>query len=308
MSKPRSQIADYAVYLMVRFFVCLVQALPFVVSTMIADILAWLAHRVDRRHRQVARENLQQAFPGCHQPAERNRLVLQVYRHFCGMLIEIIHLPRRLNASNCLRFLEVPRIRYLLDNLLSGRPVLFVTGHFGNWEMTSYVMGLLGFQAHAVARPLDNRFLDDFLRRFREKTGQKLLAKHGDFEKMQSLLDQAALLGALADQDAGRRGLFVDFFGRPASTHKALALLALQYQVPIMVFGAAKVAEPMRYRLLVEDLIIPEDYRNHANPILAITQQFTTALERIIRTAPEQYFWLHRRWKHQPAKRARPVA
>jgi KDO2-lipid IV(A) lauroyltransferase len=308
MSKPRSQIADYAVYLMVRFFVCLVQALPFAVSTMIADILAWLAHRVDRRHRQVARENLQQAFPGCHQPAERNRLVLQVYRHFCGMLIEIIHLPRRLNASNCLRFLEVPRIRYLLDNLLSGRPVLFVTGHFGNWEMTSYVMGLLGFQAHAVARPLDNRFLDDFLRRFREKTGQKLLAKHGDFEKMQSLLDQAALLGALADQDAGRRGLFVDFFGRPASTHKALALLALQYQVPIMVFGAAKVAEPMRYRLLVEDLIIPEDYRNHANPILAITQQFTTALERIIRTAPEQYFWLHRRWKHQPAKRARPVA
>jgi KDO2-lipid IV(A) lauroyltransferase len=308
MSKPRSQIADYAVYLMVRFFVCLVQALPFVVSTMIADILAWLAHRVDRRHRQVAQENLQQAFPGCHQPAELNRLVLQVYRHFCGMLIEIIHLPRRLNASNCLRFLEVPRIRYLLDNLLSGRPVLFVTGHFGNWEMTSYVMGLLGFRAHAVARPLDNRFLDDFLRRFREKTGQKLLAKHGDFEKMQSLLDQAALLGALVDQDAGRRGLFVDFFGRPASTHKALALLALQYQVPIMVFGAAKVAEPMRYRLLVEDLIIPEDFRNHANPILAITQQFTTALERIIRTAPEQYFWLHRRWKHQPAKPARQVA
>ncbi len=308
MSKPRSQIADYAIYLIVRFFVCLVQALPFAVSTMIAEILAWLAHRLDRRHRQVARENLQQAFPGCYQPPELNRLVRQVYRHFCGMLIEIIHLPRQLNASNCLRYLEVPRIRYLLDNLLSGRPVLFVTGHFGNWEMTSYVMGLLGFQAHAVARPLDNRFLDDFLRRFREKTGQKLLAKHGDFEKMQSLLDQGALLGALADQDAGRRGLFVDFFGRPASTHKALALLALEHQVPILVFGTYKVAEPMRYRLLVEDLILPEDYRNHANPILAITQQFTTALERIIRTAPEQYFWLHRRWKHQPPKPARQLA
>ena len=308
MSKPRSQVVDYALYLLVRGFVCLVQALPFAVAKGIAEGLAWLAYHVNRRHREVARDNLRQAFPGQYQPAQLDGLVRSVYRHFCGVLIEIVHLPRRLNPNNCLRYLEIPRTRQLVEILLSGRPVLLVTGHFGNWEMTSYVMGLLGFRAYAVARPLDNRFLDDFLRRFREKTGQKLLAKHGDFDKMQTILDQGGLLGALADQDAGRRGPFVDFFGRPASTHKALALLALEHNVPILVFGACKVGEPIRYRLMIDHLILPEDYRNHPNPVLAITQRFTTALEQIIRTAPAQYFWLHRRWKHQPSKPARQVA
>jgi Kdo2-lipid IVA lauroyltransferase/acyltransferase len=308
MSRPRSQVVDYAVYLLVRMFVCMVQAIPFALAKGIADGLAWLAYQVNRRHREVARDNLRQAFPGQYQPAQLDGLVRSVYRHFCGVLVEIVQLPRRLNPNNCLRYLEIPRTRQLVEILLSGRPVLLVTGHFGNWEMTSYVMGLLGFRAYAVARPLDNRYLDDFLRRFREKTGQKLLAKHGDFDKMQSILDQGGLLGALADQDAGRRGPFVDFFGRPASTHKALALLALEHNVPILVFGACKVGEPIRYRLLIDHLILPEDYRNHPNPVLAITQRFTTALEQIIRTAPAQYFWLHRRWKHQPAKPARQVA
>jgi KDO2-lipid IV(A) lauroyltransferase len=294
--------------LVVRFFVCLVQALPFALAKSIAAGLAWLAYHIDRRHREVARDNLQHAFPGRFEAAELDSMVRGIYKHFCGILLEIVHLPRRLNPNNCMRHLEVPRIRYFVDILLSGQPLLFVTGHFGNWELASYVMGLLGFKAHAVARPLDNIFLDDFLRRFREKTGQKLLAKHGDFDKMQSILDEAGLLGALADQDAGRRGVFVDFFGRPASTHKALALLALEHQVPILVTGACKVGEPLRYRLLVEDLIRPEEYQNHANPIQAITQRFTAALERIIRNAPAQYFWLHRRWKHQPAKPARRVA
>jgi KDO2-lipid IV(A) lauroyltransferase len=308
MSRPRSQIADYFVYLIVRFFVCLVQALPFTLAQGFSKGLAWLIYHLDRRHREVALDNLQHAFPGQYQAAALDQLVRSVYRHFCGMLLEIIHLPRRLNPNNCLGHLEVPKIRQFVDIILSGRPLLLVTGHFGNWELSSYVMGLLGFPAHAVARPLDNRFLDDYLRRFREKTGQKLLAKHGDFDKMQSILDQAGILGTLGDQDAGRRGLFVDFFGRPASTHKALALLALEHHVPILVVGACKVAEPLRYRLLIEDFILPEEYQSHANPILAITQRFTTALERIIRTAPGQYFWLHRRWKHQPEKRARQVA
>ena len=117
------------------------------------------------------------------------------------------------------------------------------------------------------------------------------------------------MIGTLADQDAGQRGLFVDFFGRPASTHKAVALLALEYGVPLVVLGTPRVGEPMRYRVCVEDVILPEEYANRPDAVKAITQRFTSALERVIRRHPEQYFWLHRRWKHQPqAKKGKRAA
>ncbi len=278
------------------------------VTRSLAIGLAWIAYQVDRRHRLVAVDNLGYAFPGRYSPDQTDRMVRNTYRHFCGVILEIIQLPRHINPYNWAEYLKIPRLEQLVNWLLSGRPVLLVTGHFGNWEMGGYVLGLLGFTAHAVARPLDNPYLDDYLRRFREGTGQKLLAKHGDFAKMQSILDSAGIIATLADQDAGPRGLFVDFFGRPASTHKAIALLALEHRVPLIVVGCRKIGEPIKYELLVEDCILPEEYESRPDAVAGMTQRFTAALERIVRVAPEQYFWLHRRWKHQPARARRKVA
>lgn len=300
MSKPRSPSLDYLVYLVVRVVVAVLQALPPSAARSCARGLAWLAYRIDRRHREVALDNLRQAFPGAYTDAQRDALVRAVYRHFCTMLIEIIQMPRKLHTANWRRHLEIATGRQTLGCLLSGRPLLIVTGHYGNWELAGYALGLLGFRTYAVARPLDNPYLDTFLRQFREATGQKLLAKHGDFDAMQDILASGGVIATLGDQDAGQRGLFVDFFGRPASTHKAVALLSLQYQVPLLVTGTPRVAEPMHYRVEVGDLILPEAYTGQANAARALTERFTSALERLVRQHPEQYFWLHRRWKHQP--------
>ncbi len=309
MAKERSRAADYAVYMVVRIFVCIIQALSLNAGRAFARGLAWLAYRVDRRHREAARDNLRHAFPGRYSEAELDALVRDVYDHFCRLLVEIIHLPRCLHTNNWRRHIDLGRARDIVTCLLSGRPVLIVTGHFGNWEMAGYALGLLGFTTHAVARPLDNPYLDDFLRRFREKTGQKILAKKGDFASMQAILDGGGVLATLADQDAGQRGLFVDFFGRPASTHKAVALLALEHRVPLVVAGTPRVGEPMFYQVVAGDVIFPEDYEGRPDAVQAITQRFTSALEGLIRQAPGQYFWLHRRWKHQPkGKKARPAA
>jgi KDO2-lipid IV(A) lauroyltransferase len=309
MARPRSLINDYLVYLAIRLFVAVVQMLSRDVARRFAEGLAWLAYRLDRRHRLVALENLRHAFPGRYTDAELDDLVRRVYRHFCNLVIEIIHLPRMLHTNNWRHHLDLEEGRTIVAYLLSGRSVLIVTGHFGNWELAGYALGLLGFRTHAVARPLDNPFLDDFLRRFREKTGQKLLAKHGDFVQMQQLLDNGGVIATLGDQDAGQRGLFVDFFGRPASTHKAVALLALEHRTPLIVVGTPKVGEPMRYAIVVEEVILPEDYEGRPDAVRAITQRFSHALERVIRRYPEQYFWLHRRWKHQPqAKKSRRAA
>lgn len=304
--KKRSRVADYLVYLAVRVIVCVIQALPFETGRLIARLIAWLAYQIDRRHRLVAAENLQKAFPGQHSAAEIDGMVRGVYRHFCTLLIEIMHMPRRYHLHNYKQRVHLREPRRMVELLMSGRPVLFVTGHFGNWEMAGYVLGLFGFRAHAIARPLDNPYLDAYLRDFRERTGQRLLAKHGDFEQIEKLLAQGGLIATLADQDAGQRGLFVDFFGRPASTHKAVALMALEHNVPMVVCGTPHLDG--KYHIWPIDIIYPEDYEKSPDAVRAITQRFTSELEKMVRTAPEQYFWVHRRWKHAPPVRRKPKA
>ncbi len=309
MSKPRSQLVDFGVYLAVRVVVCFLQALSFRAACQVANGLAWLVYHVDHRHRLVALDNLQHAF-GDGDAAERDRLVRAIYRHFCTMLMEIIHLPRMLHPQNWKQHMSIANHQGALSVLLSDRPVLIVSGHFGNWEMGGYIIALLGFRTHAIARPLDNRYVDAFLRRFREHTGQKVVDKD-DYHKIEKVLAKKGILLTLGDQDAGRKGLFVDFFGRPASTHKSVALLALEHNVPMIVLtsarapGSAASSDSLRYDGAVADVIDPEEYNDRPDAVPALTQRFTTALERMIRLHPEQYFWLHRRWKHQPKRRGK---
>jgi KDO2-lipid IV(A) lauroyltransferase len=304
MAKPRSLVMDYLVYLLVRVTVCVLQMLSLRAACKAAAGLAWLAYQLDRRHRLVADDNLRQAFPGRYTDAQRDQLVRAVYRHFCTLLMEMLHTPRRFTLSTWHRHLQLKQCAPVLELVLAGRPVLMLTGHLGNWELGGYYMGMAGFPMHAIARPLDNPFLDRFLKKFREHTGQHLLPKKGSFDPMQAVLAQGGMLATLGDQDAGQRGLYVNFCGRPASTHKAIALLALQFNVPIAILAAVRTGGPLEYDGLVEDLILPEDYQDDPDAVRSITQRFTTALEQIINRHPEQYFWLHRRWKHQPKARA----
>jgi KDO2-lipid IV(A) lauroyltransferase len=163
---------------------------------------------------------------------------------------------------------------------------------------------------------LDNPYLEHYTRRLRQSTGQTLIAKKDDYNRLTQVLEAKAKVGTLADQDAGPRGVFVEFFGRPASTHKAIALMAIEFDAVMVVLGVPRVdraqhpalpampgMESVYYAVEVEYLIDPRDYADRTDAVQAITQQYTAALERLIRRHPEQYFWLHRRWKHQPVAR-----
>ncbi len=310
MAKSRSRVADYAVYLIVRVLVCIIQALSWRPALALARALAWLLYQVNRRHRAVAADNLRHAFADLDEAAV-DRLVRASYLHLTTMLVEMIRLPRLLRPGNVYDYIQHADpgdLDLIRAWAAATRPRLVLTGHFGNWEVLAYTAGLVGLRGGIVARRLDNPYLHHFLARFRRGSGLVLLDKNADYGRILQLLEQGEGLGMVADQDAGPRGLFVDFFGRPASTFKSIALLSLNYQAPIFVFGAARVGQPMRYRVYLEDLILPEDYAGHPDAPRAITERYTRALERLVRRHPEQYFWLHRRWKHQPgakgAKRA----
>lgn len=315
--KTRRPAVDFAVYVAVRFAVAVVHALTPRLALALADAVGWLAHRVDKRHRAVAAENVRHAFPGL-APAAVDRMVRQTYRHFARVAVEMVLLPRKLHVTSWRRYVDLHSWAAGLDVVLSRRPGLIVTAHFGNWELAGWMVGLTGLKSHAIARVLDNPHLERFLKRIRQGTGQELIAKKDDFDRLTDILGGGGKVCTLADQDAGARGVFVPFFGRPASTHKAVALMALEYDALLAVVGVPRVPAPpgtpgggelMYYEVVTEEVIDPRGYAGRPDAVAAITARYTAALERLIRRHPEQYFWLHRRWKSQPAaRRARAAA
>jgi Kdo2-lipid IVA lauroyltransferase/acyltransferase len=305
MARPRSRVVDYLVYLAIRCVACVVQTLDWDSAYDLADGVAWLAHRFDRRHREVALENLRHAFPDWTE-LRRDRVVRDTYRHFCAMVIEMIRGPRMLRRRNVealFRFRSQAARERVEAGLASNRPLLMLTGHHGNWEVYGYAVGLYGAKISAVARPLDNPYLDRLLNSYRGATGHRMISKNGDFDRINALMASGGNLALLADQDAGQKGLFVEYFGRPASTHKSLALLAFEYDALTVVGTAIRVGRPLRYEIVVEDFIEPSELAAAPDALKRFTQRYSSALERAVRLAPEQYFWLHRRWKHQPIER-----
>ncbi len=307
MKRPRNRVLDYLAYLAVRIAVGVLQAMSVEQSYAFARALADVLYRVDRRHRRVGLENLRLAFGDRYIEAEREAIVRQVYRHFCMMMVEILHIPRKLHLTSWRERITLVGHETVLDHLLRGeRPVILLSGHFGNWEMAGYLFGVFGFPPHSVARALDNPHLDRFLRSFRERTGQKMIPKTGGYDQMLEVLGRGGVLSFLADQDAGQNGMYVEFFGRPASTHKAIALLAIEHRAPVVVGYARRVGPGFRYEVGCAEVIEPEEWTGTADDARLLTQRYTSALESIIRRDPGQYLWLHRRWKHQPRpKKAR---
>jgi len=299
--KQRNAFLDWVVYAAVRSAVCVIQAMPDAVALGFANFLAAVAYRVNKRHRNVAVENLTFAFPE-KTPAEIDQLVRECYRHFATLVVEIALLPKKLRVENWRRYASLVGGDKILTALLEDRPVLIVTAHFGNWEMAGFALGLFGFKTHAIARVLDNPHLERFFKQFRQRTGQSIIAKKDEFDRLLDTLQAGGKVATLGDQDAGSRGVFVNFFNRPASAHKAVALLAMQADAVMLVIGVPRVQEGANwhYHIVCEDVIDPREYATQGNAVKAITQRYHDSLERLIRRYPEQYFWLHRRWKSQP--------
>jgi KDO2-lipid IV(A) lauroyltransferase len=319
MARKRSKTLDLIVFLFIRTLVCVVHATPPSVSFWLSDRIAWLLYRYVPSRRRVALENLHASLPDlAASPGHAELLVQAMYRHFVRAMFEGVLLPRKLHMTNWRAFVDLYPAKGMPAAMFSRRAALIVTGHFGNWEMAGYLLGSLGFKTYAIARVLDNPYLERFVLRLRQATGQTIIAKHDDFDRLTSVLTNGGKVSTLADQDAGPRGVFVDFFGRPASTHKAIALMAIEFDAQIVVTGVPRVPrsratgilplpgmESTFYAVEVEEIIDPREYATHPEAVKAITQRYTFALERLIRRHPEQYFWLHRRWKHQPVARKR---
>lgn len=295
-------------YFLFRTIACIVEMLSPRQMDRLAKLLAWsVTHLVPARRNRSAlvRENLSHAFGQEKPPAEIEDLIQRMWVHLFRLVGETIQFPRKLRLENCREVVVFRNRRQSVLALNSGRPVFMVGGHFGNWEASTATFGMFGFRAGIVARKLDNPYLHAWFLKSREQSGHQLLLKNGGWDGMTDLMQAGGNLGLLCDQDAGKRGVFVDFLGRPASTFRSIALMALEAKALIVVGYGRRLPDDFdnarwsRFEIGCEEVI--DAARIQADDeVQELTQRFTHALERAIRRSPEQYFWVHRRWKTAP--------
>jgi Kdo2-lipid IVA lauroyltransferase/acyltransferase len=245
-------------------------------------------------------------------PASRapdpDTIIRGMWVHLFRMTAEVVQLPRKLALTNCREVIVFRNRKVVMEAIGTGRPLIVLGGHFGNWEVSAAQFGLFGIRMGVIGRELDNPHLHEWFARARETTGHRLYLKKGASDEMVRLLEAGGNLALACDQDAGHKGMFVDFFGRPASTFKSIALMAMQYDAIIVVGYGLRLPDDFensrwsRFEIGCEEVIDPRTIEAR-DELREITQRYTAALERIVRRAPEQYFWVHRRWKTEPDAR-----
>lgn len=295
--------ADYAAYAALRVVIAVIQALPLSACEQGANALGWLFGGVLGFRRRLVDENLSLALPSA-TDAERRAVAQAMWRHLFLMVAEIAHAPRAVHRTTWRRHCRVSSMRDTVATLLLDRPKVVISGHYSNFEFGGFMLGLFGFPSHTVARTLDNRYVDKFVNDFRGRTGQHMLPKHGSREAIETLLAGGGTLTLLGDQAAGDKACWVNFFGKPASTHKAVALFTLGYDAPTLVTATRRVGGPLQFEIELADQVDPQAEGFAHGSVPALTEWYTGQLERMILKAPEQYWWVHRRWKGTPPPRA----
>jgi KDO2-lipid IV(A) lauroyltransferase len=296
---------DYVSYLVVRLFVCVVQAMPLERCAVVARLLATICASILKIRRRLVEDNLRHAFPEM-TAAERKVLAWRMWEHLFLLLVEVIHAPRKIHHTNWRDYVSLVNAKDIIGAFFDDRPTVIICGHYGNFELSGYVLGILGFPSYTIARTLDNPYLDRYLNEFRGLTGQYILAKEGSSGAIEKVLAGGGILALLADQNAGRKGCWVEFFGRPASSHKGIALFTLGSEAPTLFCYARRTGGPLKHMMGTDSILDPRRMPAEMFSVKAVTQWYTRQLEHTIREAPEQYWWIHRRWReYVPRKKKR---
>ncbi len=290
---------DTIAYQLIRQVFFLLGMLPRGMLNFFSDILGLVWYKIDKRHRTVALENIRTAYPGKFSPFETERLAKTIFKNIAGIPFEVLWFygkPWKTLAP----YFSVKNRGYFENAKKKGRGIIFVTCHLGNFELLPAAQQAAGIKnLHAIYRKFDFLPLERLMLEMRQRFGTVMIPTGGAARKIDNILHHGGVVATLFDQNAGwYNGVVTDFFGRPACSKNSLAKLVLKSSASVVpVFMVKKNA-----RYVVE--FLPEiPLQRTGCPIKDIevnTQNYVTAVETMVRQCPEQYFWVHNRWKTQP--------
>lgn len=297
MGWSRRQIQHWIEYAVIRFFMIFLWLLPQNRVYTLANVLGWFLFTVLGIRRRVVMTNLGIAFPDLSEK-ERRIIGRRSMQNICASMFEFARFPvmRREDMVAALTF-DNPKA---FDDMVErGKGGVLVSGHFGNWEMLGAVLKLKGYPVSVVVTEQHNAYVDAMISAHREMMGLGIIRRGIAIRGVLRALRNNEMVALLSDQEAREQGIFVDFFSRPSSTHQGPAVFVLKTGAPV-IFGRAIRRPRGRHKILMD--LLNFDHLHGLTPenIREITQTCSALLEKSIRDYPDQYYWVHRRWKTSP--------
>jgi len=292
---------DWLACTLVKIIGWLLCRLPPAVAVWLGEQLGLLAYWLQPKRTRIGLANLRAAFDGQWTPAQTRRVLQNTYRQFGASMIELLRLPA-IDAAYLDRYVVMDGAWHIERALASGRPVMFLTAHYGNWELSSIVAALRGFPIVALARA-QRKFprLYKLLIAYRESKGCRIVHKGGAMRGLIAALEQRHPVGIVGDQ-ASRQGIPVDFFGRPALFATGPFELAYKTQALVLPAFTHRVRGPF-HRIVIEPPMELPRSEAREEAVRQGIKRFAEALSRHIIEDPRQWLWMHKRWKYTPARR-----
>jgi heptosyltransferase II len=283
---------DFVVYLLYRAGSAVVAVLPLPFLFGFGQLLGFCAWMFSGKYRRLATRNLEIAFANEKSPRELRQLVRRHFQRLGANLLCSAKLTQ-MPPEKILERVEVENIESMAREFRAGVPVVLILSHIGTWEVFAQLMPkFVGFVRNAsVYQGLGNRFIDKHVRRTRSQTGLELFDRHDGFEPVIDLLRSGGGVGVLSDQHAGDHGVWTPFFGRLASTSPLPALLAKRTRAALIAAGVYTTG-PARWRM-----VFTERFDQTGASVAVLTSKINRVIEEQIRRAPEDWFWVHNRWK-----------
>ena len=271
--------------------------LPRPLARGVGGLVGMIFYLLASRLRRVARKNLAMAMPDLSE-AERARIIRGVFRNLSRMLAELALFPRY-TRENVARVIPYDGFENYAAAVARGKGVIYLTGHLGAWELGAFAQSVYGHPLNVMIRALDNPYLNGLVNRYRTLAGNRIIEKRDFLRGVLQALKNNEAVGILMDQNSSlAEGVFVDFFGVPACTSTGMARIALRTGAAVVpAFGFW---EKSRYRLRFDPPLTLIETGDQEKDIAANTQLFTKVLEDYIRHYPDQWLWIHRRWKTRP--------
>jgi Kdo2-lipid IVA lauroyltransferase/acyltransferase len=286
------------IFKLLKLMVTLLSMFPRRTLKFFSDLLGLIWYTLDKRHRNVVFENIQSAYPGKFSLAQARRFSKNVFKNTAGILFEVIWSYRKTWDELSVYFL-IKGVKNIENAQKKGRGIILLCSHLGNFELGGAVIAKAGIDPYGVYRKFDFQPLERFLLELRQKFGTRMIPLRGASKKIDTILRNNGVVGTLLDQSVDwYKGVFVDYFGRPACTNDGLAKLVLRSKAAVVPVFIVRKNDNYILEFLPE---IPLEITG--DPIKDIennTQNYVSSIESTIRQCPEQYFWVHNRWKTKP--------
>lgn len=298
MAKPHGKLRIHAEYAGVLLGCAVLGWLPLPIAAFLARLLADVWRLIDRRHRTLAIEqSMDRLGIGL---AEAKRLVKKNYRHYGLFILEIARL-RRMTPAEAEARTDINGCDRIIEKILEEKKgLIVVTGHLGNWEWGAVVLGRLGGVDGMLARPLDNPLIDRLIRKVRESGGAAVWDKFGGMRRALAAVKAGRGFVAVVDQDGGRKGHRAYFLDKDSSTMSTPVDLAVRTGAPLFVGAIMRTGGAARFTMIPKRTHWPRPGADPEDERHRLTTEINADLSEIIRAYPEQWIWIHRRWKTRP--------